>query len=528
MTINSFVCFSLFAFTMSEPSTPSPAPKLACVTPGDNLIETSVRMARFTPETLDLVTGVLTQNPQHRITLRTGIDILFTERWQVHNWTDLMVFSSADISAALVPDQGFPPELIAPVIVKKLGYIVDFAQFGTLTPTMTMNDIVSSVTTSKQRSLTPAAQSPTRRAVQVFDKKAVPTLDKFNGHDEDYFTWKEATVNVLGTAGFGRFLTDPAMSAQHPEVAESVFYALRGAVHGGQAQSIAQGMLDEKHMDPSVLWTALESYYDTALNRANVVLFDIRRLLNIRLDPDNTATKFISDFRNCLQRLRKNNARLSDDSDTLRALLLVAIQDDDFEMVRDSIVHKPDSSVNSILTEIRERETSLMMKDQASNMNGDGVGNARYSRRTGHVSTGTHSTRSGGSANHISNNNRKWVIPKFPDTWKHAFGGSLFKLLNEWRIDALKGRTQMQLNDNFATIVEPAPRVPPPGGGKAKAKSRRAATTGSSTSTSAESSTTPSGDNTAGTDHVDGQSDDTPRKRIRLQKSRRIVTERNA
>ena len=108
----------------------------------------------------------------------------------------------------------------------------------------------------------------------------------------------------------------------------------------------------------------LEEYYNTALNRANVVLFDIRRLLNIRLDPQTTATKFISDFRDCLQRLRKNNARLSDDNDTLRALLLVA--DDDFELVRDSIVQKPDSSVESILTELREREKSLMMKDQAS------------------------------------------------------------------------------------------------------------------------------------------------------------------
>ncbi|KAI2492905.1 hypothetical protein MHU86_21653 [Fragilaria crotonensis] len=145
------------------------------------------------------------------------------------------------------------------------------------------------------------------------------------------------------------------MVGRFPDVAESVFYALRGAVHGGQAQSIAQGMLDDKKLEPGLLWSALEEYYNTALNRANVVLFDIRRLLNIRLDNNSTATKFLSDFRDCLQRLRKNNARLSEDSDTLRALLLVAIQDDDFELVRDSIVHKPDSSVESILTEIRAR-----------------------------------------------------------------------------------------------------------------------------------------------------------------------------
>jgi hypothetical protein len=113
-----------------------------------------------------------------------------------------------------------------------------------------------------------------------------------------------------------------------------------------------------------------------------VVLFDIRRRLNIRLDPQTTATKFISDFCDCLQHLRKNNAWLSDDNDTMQTLLLVAIQDDDFELVRDSIVCKPDSSVESIFTELRERETSLMMKDQASNLSGDGNSNPRYSRWT--------------------------------------------------------------------------------------------------------------------------------------------------
>ncbi|KAI2504010.1 hypothetical protein MHU86_10443 [Fragilaria crotonensis] len=255
-----------------------------------------------------------------------------------------------------------------------------------------------------------------------------------------------------------------AVARKHPEVAESVFYALRGgAVHGGQAQSIAQAMLDDKNLDPCELWAAIEGYYNTALNRANVVLFDIRRLLNIRLDPDTTATKFISDFRDCLQRLRKNNARLSDDSDTLRALLLVAIQDDDFEMVRDSIVHRPNESVESILTEIRERETSLMMKDRASNPNSDS--STRYSRRTQQSSSTSSRANSKDCSPSDANKpgNRKWCIPKYPDTWRKSFGHSFFKLALDWQTDAHKGRTQEELNKNYDTIVEsfiPGQRVP--------------------------------------------------------------------
>ncbi len=247
------------------------------------------------------------------------------------------MFTSGDVATALRPGTGVPSELSAPVIVRKLGYVVDYAQFGTLTPAMTMDDIVSLVKHRGNLPIIPG--SAARKTVQVFDKNTVPTLDKFSGRDEDYFTWKESTINVLGAAGLGRFLTDQETRLKHVSVGESVFYALRGAVHGGQAQSIAQGMLDDARLDSVALWSGLEEHYDTALNRANVVLFDIRRLLSLRLTPDTTATKFISDFRDCLQRLRKNNARISDDTDTLRALLLVAIQDDDFEIVRDSIVH---------------------------------------------------------------------------------------------------------------------------------------------------------------------------------------------
>ena len=345
---------------MSVPPTPDTHPAAASVTPGGYSIERSTLGERFEPSVLDLIVGLLAPDTSATVALRTAIDAVFVDRWQATTWADLMVFTSTDVAAAFTPGPDIPVEATAPVVVKKLGYVVDFARIGALTPNTTMNDIVQSVSPSHRRATVGGLpHSPSRNLMQVFDKKAVPTIEKFNGHDEDYFTWKESTINALGTAGFSRFLDDKTVVSRHPEVAESVFYSLRGAVYGGQAQSIAQRMLDEKNLDPTDLWSALEDYYDTALNRANVVLFDIRRLLHLRLDPDNPASKFISAYRECLQRLRKNHARLSDDTDTLRALLLVAIQDDDFEMVRDSIVHKPDLSVESILTELRERETSL-------------------------------------------------------------------------------------------------------------------------------------------------------------------------
>ena len=230
---------------------------------------------------------------------RTAIDALFSNHWKVKKWSDLQVFSATDVAVALTPMDTIPAEVTAPVIVKKLGVIVDYSRVGCLCENITMQEIVQDL---HARSLKPAftpstPTSPARRSVQfLYDKKSVPTLDKFSGVDEDYFDWKESTIETLGTAGFQRFLDDAAVIAKHPEIAESVFYSLRSAVRGGQAQSIAQRMLDDKTLDPSVLWSALENYYDTDLNRANVALFNSRRLFLLRLDPDTTASKFISDY----------------------------------------------------------------------------------------------------------------------------------------------------------------------------------------------------------------------------------------
>lgn len=106
--------------------------------------------------------------------------------------------------------------------------------------------------------------------------------------------------------------------------------------------------------DPVQLWNGLHTYFDTTVNRANVlVLLYVRTLLNLRLlDPDFSGSScFVSDFRDCIQCLRKNTAKLADDSDTLCAFLMVAIQYDACESNRDSIAHKPCLSlIDDILT----------------------------------------------------------------------------------------------------------------------------------------------------------------------------------
>jgi hypothetical protein len=206
------------------------------------------------------------------------------------------------------------------------------------------------------------------------DKKTVPTREKFSGDDEDFYAFQDSTMNRLGQAGLARYLTDADVLSSNKEVGEAVFYAIRSSLQGGNARSLARTSLyDAKTLNPFRLWSDIVAYYDTDINRANISLFDMKRLLNLRLDPNVTPTSFIANLKECLLCLQKHNAKLAEDTDTLHALLLVAIQDDQFETIRDNIVHKPMLSIDEILKDIRERHTSMQMKDGACNITGDGA-----------------------------------------------------------------------------------------------------------------------------------------------------------
>ena len=172
----------------------------------------------FESGVIDRIVTLLAPNATETAALSVGIGNLFTKVWHATTWDDLLVFSSDDVVKAIGTQDDIPEEMRSPVIVKKLGYIIDYAQYGRVADDTTMNDIVKRVKQASGVSSAPASNpgSPSRRSVQVFDKKAVPTLDKVSGHDEDYFTWKESIINALGTAGFGRFLSEPMTTVKHP------------------------------------------------------------------------------------------------------------------------------------------------------------------------------------------------------------------------------------------------------------------------------------------------------------------------
>jgi hypothetical protein len=147
------------------------------------------------------------------------------------------------------------------------------------------------------------------------------------------------------------------------------------------------------------------------------------------LDPDVTPTSFIANFNECLLCLQKHNAKLAEDTDTLCALLLFAIQDDQFETIRDNIVHKPMLSIDEILKDICESNTSMQMKDGAHKITGNGTTLSGWQTATQepHQKSVTFG--------------ECWNIPFFPESWNQVVGGKIFQLMINWCTTAMKKRS---------------------------------------------------------------------------------------
>ena len=51
----------------------------------------------------------------------------------------------------------------------------------------------------------------------------------------------------------------------------------------------------------------------------------------------------------------------------MHALLLIAIQDQNFDTVRDEILKSPAKTIDELLTDLRERDSSLAIRDLSHN-----------------------------------------------------------------------------------------------------------------------------------------------------------------
>ena len=207
----------------------------------------------------------------------TGVDNLLTNlfnEWGVMTWDDLSLFNLAAIDEWIDSNQSLSGPLSIPATVRRLRYLIQYANLGEkMTTTTTMPLMIKTIRANETAGHIASSLAPTSSSSSNKEsKKTMPTLPPFTGIDDDWFAWKEKTETALGCEGLIKYLTNFTLSLANPESGEAVFYCLKSALAEGHAHYLAKKLIDQNNLCPATLWSNLKKYFDTDLNRANIVL----------------------------------------------------------------------------------------------------------------------------------------------------------------------------------------------------------------------------------------------------------------
>jgi len=116
---------------MSSLTTPVAAAKPPSVSPVAALAGKRILRAGFDPDILDIMASLLDPDSETNDAVKKDLETLLTTHWKAKRWSDLKLFSSTDLDAALADDSLALMELNkSPTFSKKLQRIIAFPAVG--------------------------------------------------------------------------------------------------------------------------------------------------------------------------------------------------------------------------------------------------------------------------------------------------------------------------------------------------------------------------------------------------------------
>jgi hypothetical protein len=450
------------------------------------------------------------------------LDDLLGTRLGAVRTSDLTVLDTDMIISQL--DPYLHTKFASPVRTIRLRVIFEYLL--RVTPTLTENMSYDSLSTmvkeaeaTKPTSTTKPADKATPKTVMVtpskkssdgdgtlFEKFDLPKLSKFNGDRSEWFKWSESVRVALGSVGASGSLTDQDFHAKYPQVSERVFYVLYAALQSGTCGGLARQFEMASDLNASNLWTRITQEYETDTNKLNQSLYMVQRLLGLKLTKDIPVSQFRDNFRTQWLEYRKINPIMANEKDFLRPLMMMSLQDDSYDKVREKILADPSLSVDDFLEELRNREQILqgINGEDMTNIDGTAADSVRGRRASTDKSYKKKSDHHSGGGTGDSTLSGPWNIPLIPKSWMNMLGKGVFQTLLQWRSAAHgKNITVDQLRKQFEVVRYDTT------GDSGKGKKRK------------ESTSTPSGGK------AEDSTSPSPKKvRFALRESRRIVTER--
>lgn len=525
---------------------------------GSAAAASAVKNVTFPDDTLALIVAMVTATPSLEVT--KAVQELFGER-VIEDWEALTVESVEEVKAAVLANQEWS-KVLTGTRLKKFLAVIEYASLGGIMLTNTMSFTEMLEATRKRRTenmiyggslgatmgpspitdsnatndgtngtnnmyFTPALSRVRANPVTTTDSTTststtsnekfgeVPKLPNFSGTDEDYEKWQRLVTLKLGMARLLPFILEEDYAAAHPHIAQSVFYGLNFALQGGFAANIVNE-LETIHKDhnPYKLWLAIQDYYQTKTTTRTGMMKHVSRLINLKLDGSITATKFLSEWKDCCLKLQDSRSTLINDQEWLLALLYSAIQDDDYINVADKISADDQLTVTDVLREIRQREANLLHRNNKVS------GDALRSVRRASTSKNNQGTKSGKDNDA---NGRK--LPFLPKSWIKGVPVNILKAVKKWRYEINTGNYDVEALDELCYLPpldanQTGTKSNGPTGGKqsSKASDRRKARRAGKTNTHNENVNPQSEDMGSGSDSNESNKKPKPptNKRIRL------------
>ena len=263
--------------------------------------------------------------------------------------------------------------------------------------------------------------TPTPTKVYSVKTVATVSLTPFSGLTSDFKDWFDSVANAYGICGHQCFLDSEKICTDNDPVSYSIKCNLSAALKNGTLAYLCEEMKAERNA--FVFLQGIRSAADEKADHRNREFKQWLDLFTQTLKTPDDCFGFINKFSLSISALKEAKSAAVQDDVLLRALLLQAIQCEDFTDVKLEITKdldmKPDAIIKSLKAHKLALDSEEIISDGRSTMT-----SPRQVRR-GHISDG---------ASKFGDTKPTFRIPRWPRGLYEVCTGPLWKQLTAWKM----------------------------------------------------------------------------------------------
>lgn len=183
------------------------------------------------------------------------------------------------------------------------------------------------------------------------------TLEPFSGLSVDYKKWDEHVCMSYGVAGLNEFLSDPNLCTQHNDISRSIRYNLCKALKEGHFSYLVDEHPNETNA--AKFYEIIKKEADETSDQRIREFKAWWHLFTHSLDSPKSYNSFIDRYKQSLTILKESKSKGVEDDILLRALLLRAIQCDEYEDVKKDITKDLDMKPDEILVALKKHHHAM-------------------------------------------------------------------------------------------------------------------------------------------------------------------------